>query len=35
MLGKAAGLNAAVATAVTADEVLAQKCWPKSVGPEG
>jgi TrmH family RNA methyltransferase len=35
MLGKADSLNAAVATAVMADEVLAQKCWPRSVGPEG
>lgn len=34
MLGKADSLNAAVATAVAADEALAQKCWPRSVGPE-
>ncbi len=35
MLGKADSLNAAVATAVAADEALAQKCLPRSVGPEG
>jgi hypothetical protein len=34
MLGKADDLNAAVATAVTADEVLAQKRWPRRLSAQ-